>query len=249
MPQLLVSPFVGSPCLAGILTGDFIARGASQRPPLRGARPRTGPSQGPRLPLEPAAAVTVALLYLQPLAWRLSRRLEAVAEEVCDDYVVQLGEDRQKYAETLLNLAERNLWPASEAAIGLRHARGAALRSLSSAKKLFVGVRKVSGRSGRRGGSADRVLVLAFSEFGRRAAENASEGTDHEAAVPIFLAGPKVAAGLHGPTPNLAELVDGDVKMAIDFRQVYATVLDSWLQLPQSSVLAERFEPLPLIAT
>ncbi len=95
-------------------------------------------------------------------------------------------------------------------------------------------------------GLADRVLVLAFSEFGRRAAENDSAGTDHGAAGPVLLSGPKLTAPLHGPAPNLAALDEGDVKMAIDFRQVYATVLDRWLDVRPRDVLAGNFEQLPL---
>jgi uncharacterized protein (DUF1501 family) len=84
----------------------------------------------------------------------------------------------------------------------------------------------------------DRVLVLAFSEFGRRVAENDSQGTDHGVAGPVFLAGPGVNAGLHGETPSLTDLEDGDLKSKIDFRDIYATVLDRWLNLPRPNTLA-----------
>jgi uncharacterized protein (DUF1501 family) len=94
---------------------------------------------------------------------------------------------------------------------------------------------------------ADRVVLLAFSEFGRRPAENGSLGTDHGTAGPMFLAGPKVRAGLVGQTPRLGELVDGDLKWSIDFRRVYATVLDQWLGLPAETVLGQRFENLRLL--
>ena len=94
---------------------------------------------------------------------------------------------------------------------------------------------------------ADRVVLLAFSEFGRRPAENGSLGTDHGTAGPVFLAGPKVRAGLVGQTPRLGELVDGDLKWSIDFRRVYATLLDHWLGLPAEIVLGRRFEDLPLL--
>ncbi len=79
---------------------------------------------------------------------------------------------------------------------------------------------------------ADRVLVLVFSEFGRRVAENGSMGTDHGTAGPVLLAGPRVRPGLHGAYPSLTDLVDGDLKMTVDFRRVYATVLEGWLGLP-----------------
>src|SRR5262249_39695838 len=79
----------------------------------------------------------------------------------------------------------------------------------------------------KKAGAGDRVLVLVFSEFGRRLAENASGGTDHGTAAPVFLLGSAVQPGAHDPRPNLRDLdKGGDPKHAIDFRQVYATVLD-----------------------
>jgi uncharacterized protein (DUF1501 family) len=92
---------------------------------------------------------------------------------------------------------------------------------------------------------ADRVAVLAFSEFGRRVAENGS-GTDHGTAGPVFLVGSRVKAGLVGRTPSLLDLQDGDLKVGLDFRQVYATVLEDWLGIPARSALAGGFERLPL---
>jgi uncharacterized protein (DUF1501 family) len=93
---------------------------------------------------------------------------------------------------------------------------------------------------------ADRVAVLCFSEFGRRVAENGSAGTDHGTAAPVFLAGPKVKSGLVGATPSLSDLVDGDIKMAIDFRRVYASVLEAWLGVTSRAALGGVFEPLSL---
>jgi uncharacterized protein (DUF1501 family) len=65
---------------------------------------------------------------------------------------------------------------------------------------------------------ADWVTVLCFSEFDRRVVENASQGTDHGTAGPVFVAGPAVHAGLIGSTPRLLELDDGDLRWRIDFR-------------------------------
>jgi uncharacterized protein (DUF1501 family) len=94
---------------------------------------------------------------------------------------------------------------------------------------------------------ADRVAVLAFSEFGRRVDENGSAGTDHGSAGPVFLAGPAVKAGLVGKAPSLSDLDDnGDLKVAVDFRRVYASVLEEWLGLPSREILGDSFEPLPL---
>jgi uncharacterized protein (DUF1501 family) len=95
---------------------------------------------------------------------------------------------------------------------------------------------------------ADRVVVLAFSEFGRRVAENGSAGTDHGTAGPVFLAGSGVRPGLVGDTPSLTDLQDGDLKAGLDFRQVYATVLEDWLGLPAQAILGGEFPRLPLFA-
>jgi uncharacterized protein (DUF1501 family) len=99
----------------------------------------------------------------------------------------------------------------------------------------------------RRSKEAGRVLLLAFSEFGRRLAENAGRGTDHGTAAPVLLAGPSVRRGLHGPYPNLVDLQDGDIRFAVDFRRVYATILDRWLDCPSRPVLGAEFSHLDLI--
>ncbi len=93
---------------------------------------------------------------------------------------------------------------------------------------------------------ADRVLVLAFSEFGRTVKENASGGTDHGTTGPVFLAGPGVKSGLIGTAPSLTDLQDGEPKMTADFRRVYATVLREWLGLDPIAAVGGTFEPLPL---
>lgn len=99
-------------------------------------------------------------------------------------------------------------------------------------------------------GQLDRVLVLTFSEFGRRVAENASGGTDHGAGAPLFLCGSRLKPGLHGTAPSLkpASLINGDVKFATDFRSVYAGVLEHWLKTSSEAVLGRKFEPVNLFA-
>jgi uncharacterized protein (DUF1501 family) len=96
---------------------------------------------------------------------------------------------------------------------------------------------------------AERVAVLCFSEFGRRVRENDSQGTDHGTAGPVFVAGPSVRAGLLGKMPKLLDLQDGDLKMTVDFRRVYASVLEDWLGLPAKTALGGPFEPLQLFRT
>jgi uncharacterized protein (DUF1501 family) len=90
-------------------------------------------------------------------------------------------------------------------------------------------------------GKADKVVTLVFSEFGRRAFENGSQGTDHGAAAPMFLVGSRVKGGMYGPNPNLSDLQDGDVKFTQDFRGVYAATLDEWMGSDSALVLGEQF--------
>jgi uncharacterized protein (DUF1501 family) len=92
------------------------------------------------------------------------------------------------------------------------------------------------------------VLVVTFSEFGRRVGQNASGGTDHGTANNMFFLGGRLRqAGLLNELPNLGDLDDGDLKYRVDFRQVYATLLENWLKVDSSAVLGERFETLGFI--
>jgi uncharacterized protein (DUF1501 family) len=98
-------------------------------------------------------------------------------------------------------------------------------------------------------GNMERVLVMTFSEFGRRVAENANQGTDHGAASSMFIVGPKVKAGLLGEYPSLApgDLFQGDLKFKVDFRNVYAAVLEKWLKTRSEPVLGRNFQPLQIV--
>ena len=96
-------------------------------------------------------------------------------------------------------------------------------------------------------GHKDRVLVMTFSEFGRRPYENGSKGTDHGAAAPVLLVGGKVKAGVVGAHPSLTKLEMGNLKHHTDFRQVYAAVLDGWLGVASKDVLGQKFEPAPIL--
>ncbi len=95
--------------------------------------------------------------------------------------------------------------------------------------------------------SADRVMLMTFSEFGRRLKENASGGTDHGAASVVQLAGPKLLQPLVGRYPDLNDLDQGDLKFGIDYRQLYATLLDEWLGVDSEAILGGRFSPLKLV--
>lgn len=119
-----------------------------------------------------------------------------------------------------------------------RHA--ALLQELGQGLNSFVADLKAAGH-------LDRTLVMTFSEFGRRVAENEQAGTDHGTAGPMFLAGGAVKAGVHGTRPDLADLDDGDLKFKTDFRSVYAAVLADWFGAGAKAVLGGAFKPLPVI--
>jgi uncharacterized protein (DUF1501 family) len=97
------------------------------------------------------------------------------------------------------------------------------------------------------GGHDQRVLLMTYSEFGRRVKENGSRGTDHGAASCLFVAGPGVKGGAVNPHPRLDDLDGGDLRFAIDFRRVYASLLDGWLGADSRAVLGAKFEPIGLL--
>jgi uncharacterized protein (DUF1501 family) len=86
----------------------------------------------------------------------------------------------------------------------------------------------------------DRVAVVVFSEFGRRIEENGSKGTDHGAAAPVLVLGSAVAPGLAGGVPDLKNTVEGDVPFAVDFRDIYASLMADWLHVDPSVVIPGR---------
>jgi uncharacterized protein (DUF1501 family) len=92
-----------------------------------------------------------------------------------------------------------------------------------------------------------RVALMTFSEFGRRPEQNASQGTDHGAAGTMFVIGDNVRGGLHGTQPSLTDLNSrGDLKVNVDFRSVYQSVLSSWLGADPARVLGGQFPTVDL---
>jgi uncharacterized protein (DUF1501 family) len=90
---------------------------------------------------------------------------------------------------------------------------------------------------------ADDLLVMVFTEFGRRLAENNSGGTDHGSSGPLFIIGNSVKGGLYGSSPNLKDLdATGNTKYDIDFRAVYSTILNDWLATDANAVLGAKYE-------
>ena len=97
-------------------------------------------------------------------------------------------------------------------------------------------------------GRWDSTLVMTYAEFGRRPRENQSQGTDHGTAAPHFVFGGRVSGGFYGQPPALSRLDgNGNLPHAVDFRQMYATVLERWWRLPSSQVLGGRFAPLEFV--
>lgn len=92
------------------------------------------------------------------------------------------------------------------------------------------------------------VLIMSFSEFGRRVAQNASNGTDHGTANNMFFIGGGLKQkGLLNEMPDLSDLTDGDIKHKIDFKSVYATVLNKWLKVDDRTILGQQYNYLDFI--
>ncbi|MCE9529518.1 MAG: DUF1501 domain-containing protein [Planctomycetes bacterium] len=96
-------------------------------------------------------------------------------------------------------------------------------------------------------GLTDKVTTMCFSEFGRRVQQNGSNGTDHGAAGPMFMIGGKVKGGIHADYPSLTDLDGGDLKYTVDFRKVYATILDKWLAADSNAVLGGKFGAIDVL--
>ena len=95
----------------------------------------------------------------------------------------------------------------------------------------------------------DDVLILTFSEFGRRVKQNKSNGTDHGTANNVFVIGKNLKQqGLYNNLPNLGDLdKNGNLKYEIDFREIYATILDKWLAVDDAAILNKSFSKLKFI--
>lgn len=119
---------------------------------------------------------------------------------------------------------------------------GQLLSQFSQAMKAFYAELKAQGND-------QRVMSMAFSEFGRRVGQNQSQGTDHGTAAPTFLFGPMVRRGVVGEHPSLRDLDEGDLKYKIDFRSLYAGILEHWMKADSKSILEGQYEALPVLAS
>lgn len=97
-------------------------------------------------------------------------------------------------------------------------------------------------------GRFDDTVIMTFSEFGRRVKQNGSAGTDHGTANNIFMMGGNIKKpGIYNDTPNLNSLDNGDLIYNIDFRSVYATLLNNWLQVDDQIILGKQFQKLDVL--
>jgi len=93
----------------------------------------------------------------------------------------------------------------------------------------------------------DNTLIITYAEFGRRAQENGSKGTDHGTANAHFVLGGRVKGGLHGQAPSLSRLEGGNLVHSVDFRSLYATVIENWWGIEAKPVLGSKYPTLDLI--
>ncbi|MBD0401153.1 DUF1501 domain-containing protein [Flammeovirga sp. EKP202] len=97
-------------------------------------------------------------------------------------------------------------------------------------------------------GNFDDTIIMTFSEFGRRVAQNASQGTDHGAANNVFLIGKNLKSkGIVNENPDLFNLHQGDLIYSVDFRSIYADLLDNWLNVSSSEILSKKINTLRLV--
>jgi len=111
------------------------------------------------------------------------------------------------------------------------NAQALLLGTVSKSISTFLSQMKASGRS-------KDITVLVYSEFGRRVKANGSEGTDHGTSGPVFLIGDRVTGGFYGDQPSLSKLIDGDLAVTTDFRDVYSSVLEQVLGAPSERILS-----------
>jgi uncharacterized protein (DUF1501 family) len=240
LPQALLADKVNAPVVKVIESFGTAVADTPDADPAR-ARLLRKLSTGPTVKGEPIPFLRKQAEMAYNNAARLRQAAEKYKAEV--EYPGGLGEQMRRAAQVIAaGLPVRVLWvsqggydthskqaPAHEALLGELSA------ALAAFQKDMV-----------KQGTADRVLTLTFSEFGRRVDENASAGTDHGAASCLFLTGSKLKGGLTGTYPSLEKLGEGDLMHTVDFRSVYATILQKWLDCDAEKLLGGKFVGLDL---
>ncbi len=150
-----------------------------------------------------------------------------------------LGKKFQTVASLVLAGADTSVYYLSHGSFDTH------VNQLGQQKRLFTemnGALEAFQKELQQQGRWNDVMVVTFSEFGRRVAQNASIGTDHGAANQMFFMGGNLGQkGILNALPDLQDLADGDLKYQVDFRQVYATILERWLEVRHEPILGGRF--------
>jgi uncharacterized protein (DUF1501 family) len=206
----------------------------------RAATASTAPSDSGDLNL----FVTRQVLSAYSTAEQFQNQLNSAASKSAVEYpATQLSANLQLISQLIKSGSHARVYYAVQGGYDTHAAQlythSQLLREFSAAVKVFLD--DMHGAK-----FEDRVVVLAFSEFGRRVKENVSQGTDHGAAGPVFLAGRRTAGGLVGTTPDLSDLDGGDIKMSTDLREIYAAILENWLGVEATRVLGGAFPKAPI---
>lgn len=157
----------------------------------------------------------------------------------------QLGRKLKQIAELIISGCETMVYYVSlsgfDTHINQKGAQGRLLQQYGDAVAALV-------KDLKQNRQFDNTMIMTFSEFGRRVKQNASGGTDHGTANNLFLiSGGLKKPGIFNAAPNLSDLDEGDLKYEIDFRRIYATLLNKWLGADAGEVLAGEFQPLNLV--
>ena len=157
----------------------------------------------------------------------------------------ELGKSLKTIAELIISGVDTSVYYVSlsgfDTHIRQNNQQDRLLRQYAEAMSVFVEDLKANGQ-------LDDTLVMTFSEFGRRVKQNASNGTDHGTANNLFLiGGPSRSRSVFNEAPDLVNLDNGDLKFQVDFRQIYATLLDNWLKTSSQAVLGQQFSTLALV--
>jgi len=157
----------------------------------------------------------------------------------------QFGKDLKTMAELICSGCETKVYYISlgsfDTHVGQPERQAKLFQELSDGLRAFTADLKQQHR-------LEDTLVMTFSEFGRRAAENANRGTDHGVANTMFLIGGSLKKpGIYNEGPVAADLLEQDVQFSIDFRQIYATILQRWLSADATKILGRDFNALELI--
>lgn len=157
----------------------------------------------------------------------------------------ELGEKLKTVAQMIVSRVGANVFYVSLSGFDTHVAQNV---QQSRLLKMYADALQIFTQDLKQNNCLNNTLVMTFSEFGRRVKQNASNGTDHGTANNLFLTGGNLKnPGVYNPLPDLQHLDNGDLKFSIDFRRVYATLLEKWLQADPAQILSSRFEPLAIV--